>query len=66
MLLLKAQAAQFLWLLFLMQAHKALSCTFTFVSLEAVPWAKMQYNTTITAENVHLWTVQSSQRSAEW
>uniref|UniRef100_A0A7I4Y3Q8 Secreted protein n=1 Tax=Haemonchus contortus TaxID=6289 RepID=A0A7I4Y3Q8_HAECO len=64
--LLKAQAASSLWLLFLMQAHRALSCTFTSVTTEAVPWAKVQYNTTITAENLHLCPVQSSQRSAEW
>ncbi|XGW06618.1 hypothetical protein V3C99_016723 [Haemonchus contortus] len=51
MLLLRAQAATYLWLLFLVQAHRTLSCTFTSVPNEASLRNKVQYNKTITAES---------------
>uniref|UniRef100_A0A7I4YZW1 Apple domain-containing protein n=1 Tax=Haemonchus contortus TaxID=6289 RepID=A0A7I4YZW1_HAECO len=51
MLLLRTQAATSLWLLFLVQAHRTLSCTFTKVQLEAFPWNKVQYNETIKGES---------------
>ncbi|VDO23849.1 unnamed protein product [Haemonchus placei] len=51
MLLLKARAAPFLWLLFFMQAHMALSCTFTIVTINTMPYTKVQYNRTIEAQS---------------
>nr|CDJ93202.1 unnamed protein product [Haemonchus contortus] len=51
MLRLKAQSAPSLWLLFLMQAYVALSCTFTIVTLDTMPYTKVQYNKTIEADS---------------
>ncbi|VDO52753.1 unnamed protein product [Haemonchus placei] len=51
MLLLRAQAATSLWLLFLVQAHGTLSYTFTNEPLEPFVSSIGQYNLTITAES---------------
>uniref|UniRef100_A0A7I4YPM0 Apple domain-containing protein n=1 Tax=Haemonchus contortus TaxID=6289 RepID=A0A7I4YPM0_HAECO len=48
MLSLKAVAAPSVWIFFLMQAHRALLCTFTIISTKDIPWHKVESHPNIT------------------
>nr|CDJ88178.1 unnamed protein product [Haemonchus contortus] len=49
--ILGASAASYILLLFLMQAHNGLLCTFTTITIEEMPWDKVVYSKTISAQN---------------
>ncbi|XGW27443.1 hypothetical protein V3C99_007777, partial [Haemonchus contortus] len=51
MLLLKAFAAPSVSLLFLMQAHRVLLCTFTITTVENAPWHEVRTNETTTVQS---------------
>ncbi|VDO31496.1 unnamed protein product [Haemonchus placei] len=51
MLLLKAVAAPSVWILFFIQVHRALLCTFTIITSEEAPWDKAEVAKALSAQS---------------